>query len=51
MRPDKTFIQGFYYDDKAGLFWEGSGLYGQSKVRYLKLDKKKKELYYEDSVP
>ena len=51
MRPDNTFIQGLYYDDTTGLFWEGSGLYGQSKVRYLKLNKEKKKLTYDDSVP
>jgi glutamine cyclotransferase len=51
MRPDNNFIQGLYYDDKTGLFWEGSGLYGKSKVRYLKLDNETKKLKYDDTIP
>jgi glutaminyl-peptide cyclotransferase len=38
MRPENTFIQGLYYDPETELFWEGSGMWGESKVRYLKLD-------------
>ena len=51
MRPDNTFIQGLYYDPATKLYWEGSGLWGESKVRYLKLDEKAKQLNYDDSIP
>lgn len=51
MRPDNTFIQGLYYDPATKLYWEGSGLWGESKVRYLKLDSQSKQLNYDNSVP
>ena len=51
MRPDNTFIQGLYFDNKTGLFWEGSGMWGASKVRFLKLDPETKNLNYDATVP
>ena len=51
MRPDNTFIQGLYFDAKTGMFWEGSGMWGASKVRYLKLDPVTKNLNYDATVP
>lgn len=50
MRPDNTFLQGLYYDPETYLFWEGSGMWGESKVRYLRLDPLTKQLTYDSSV-
>ena len=49
MRQENTFLQGLFYDDEADLFGESSGLYKQSKVRYLKLDEETKALKQDES--
>jgi len=51
MRPENTFLQGLYYEKETDLFWEGSGMWGESKVRYLKLDPETKQLNYVATVP
>jgi glutamine cyclotransferase len=50
-RPDNTFIQGLYFDPETQLFWEGSGMWKESKVRYLKLDPQTKKLNYVEDIP
>merc|ERR1711997_221487 len=38
VRKENNFIQGFYYDATVESFVESTGLYGQSKVQWLKQD-------------
>ena len=38
MREDNNFLQGLYYDNAKEQFVESAGLYGQSKVQWLKPD-------------
>ena len=38
MREDNNFLQGLYYDNMKEQFVESAGLYGQSKVQWLKPD-------------
>ena len=35
MRSDNNFLQGLYFDQSTRLFYESTGLYGQSKVQKL----------------
>jgi len=38
VRKENNFLQGFYYDATEESFVESTGLYGQSKVQWLKQD-------------
>jgi len=51
VRKENNFIQGFYYDANEESFVESTGLYGQSKVQWLKEDPKDdRSLVIDDSV-